>query len=1590
MSGFHSLQIHPGRSLGFLILGASLHDVLSRLKAQPHLYPTIDVSYSPTQPLVAPVILNLPANGFRLRFDGRDQRLRLIEILDFGKTQLSYKNIDLVKLPEESTTTAAAPSQQGPIFRHVYNRLMGPTFPGQYLAPTESTGDQTGLYVLSYPGIAFTFPLQHSAWSPKADFVSLLSSNAAAPAKSLAIFNGASWHEARKDLFIRPCPHPRSLALSMKGKEFQPDEIELAVIFGGGEVDLCRRSSSPFRIVLGETTPQDLVAELGPPDAIYRKNDHRLSIHKARRREPRSSHGSYGASPAKSEDFFDTDHSSAHTTTDDSDAEEDTDQRDDDPSQATAKCFYNYFHHGFDIFISYPSGPSPQFPNSSAPAHPPSTNRATDRLVATKVILHGNVPGSYPFNRHRRSQWMIDPDTSGTGTSNILDSETSFTSLSSELRNIWKGNYGGNQAEKATQNAIVLDRDWGDSPGSSYEVLEGWEDGEQTQKRGTSTQEGSGSGTTQIFGFPGMLFEVLKNDVLPRSLLPPVSASVLKQQDYLKRCTDHLYASQQETRNGRPGFVLHDGPPFANGPLHIGHALNKVLKDITCRFQLALGKRVTYVPGWDCHGLPIEIKAIEKAKQQNTRLDVSADPIRIRKAASLLATDAIAKQKAAFQQWGIMADWKNPWKTMDPDFELRQLEVFSTMVKKGLINRRFKPVHWSPSSRTALAEAELEYREDHKSTAVYVKYPMEFRVNDEVLTIGLVIWTTTPWTLPANKAIAVNTEFYYAHVKSREHGHVVIAKAALPEAKDYLGEDYEVIQMIHGRALAKQTYFDPIELEYSAKPQPRPILHADYVSPYAGTGLVHSAPGHGMDDYELCLKHGIEAFAPVDDAGCFSNLVLPGDQHEKLNGKAVLNEGTEAVLDLFESVGALVKRHPFVHKYPYDWRTKQPLIIRATEQWFANVGQIQAEALESLDTVRFVPESGKDRLRSFITGRKEWCMSRQRAWGVPIPALYHEGTGEALLTAESVDHVITQIRSRGIDAWWSDDSTDPEWVAPLIRARHPLSKFRRGKDTMDVWFDSGTSWTHTAKEGKAAPADVYLEGSDQHRGWFQSSLLTYIAQHDHQTQAPFKSLVTHGFVLDSEGRKMSKSIGNVISPDEIINGTLLPPPRERKNQKHETLGPDALRLWVAMSDYTTDVRVNVAVLENVRQMIKKYRGSFKFMLGNLRDFEGPMVMKPKTLQSPHRIALLHLEYTFRLVHTYYSEGDYSKAISEINRYVINDLSGFYIESVRDVLYLDRGERRKQAQFTMLIIHQCLQTMLAPITPVLIEETWDHSPTFVKEHYPHPLTVLWAQLQGGLDIFHDDELAADMPILRKAIAAVNYAQGIARKQGLMGSGVSCCVLLQVQTSGSSDAKISRVLDCFERHGSELAMMFAVSGVEVVREGVLAPDGWAGDWMASEVFHVKGVQVIAHIHQPSKAKCVRCWRFLAPPDVPKEVALCERCNTVVDQLTLTNPELFESRPPAAAAAGDGRLDSPSLMLFAHLPRPNLGHQLRYIYYQYGFVYSSLLTYSVHKGIKEARPAAMASLKAAATPTQSIHSRKAISVLVPTLTKFSNIMN
>ena len=502
-----------------IVLGASLHEILTRIKAQPHIYPTIDVVYSPHQPLVEPVILNLPVNGFRLRFDGPDQRLRLIEVHDFTKTQISYKNLDLVKLNEASLSSTVCSNPAGltgPIFRHVYNRLMGPTFPGEYIPPAPSSESGKGLYVLSYPGIAFTFPLQDSAWSPKIDFVSLLSSSAASQAKSLAIFNGPSWQEARADLLVRTCPNPRSLALSGRSKELCPDEIDLIKICGNGKVELIRRSSPPFTIKLSETTPQDLIVELGPPDAIYRKNDRRLSIHKTHRRHRNSYQPPYSASPAKYDDMTDTDQSSTHTATDESEGEDDPRMMDERNGVHSAECFYNYFHHGFDVFISYPTSPSPAFPPSTSENSLSTGARIVDHVVATKILLHGNVPGSYPFNRYRRSRWVLDSPVFH-HMDIPLTSESLFSELSQCLQQTWSGSYANKSEEKSLQRGMMLNRGWGDSPGSSCELLGGWEESADTQRKAlgsTSVHGGAGSGNSELFGFPGLVFEVLKNDAV--------------------------------------------------------------------------------------------------------------------------------------------------------------------------------------------------------------------------------------------------------------------------------------------------------------------------------------------------------------------------------------------------------------------------------------------------------------------------------------------------------------------------------------------------------------------------------------------------------------------------------------------------------------------------------------------------------------------------------------------------------------------------------------------------------------------------------------------------------------------------------------------------------------------------------------------------------------------------------------------------------------------------------------------------------------------------------------------------------------------
>lgn len=1018
---------------------------------------------------------------------------------------------------------------------------------------------------------------------------------------------------------------------------------------------------------------------------------------------------------------------------------------------------------------------------------------------------------------------------------------------------------------------------------------------------------------------------------LPRTAFPPRAASHSDQAKYLKRCTDEVYAWQKEQPRAEV-FTLHDGPPYANGKLHIGHALNKILKDITCRFQLSQNKRVNWFPGWDCHGLPIELMAVGKLAAKTAKNDENAlstslpDPLKIRRAARELATKTVEDQKAGFRAWGIMADWKNPWRTMDKSFEMRQLEVFKEMVKKGLIYRQYKPVYWSPSSQTALAEAELEYREDHVSTAAFVKMRLDKLPERLVMSsrsdapIYLLVWTTTPWTLPANRAIAVKKDLKYVIVESEAHGRLVLAESRLEEVQQLSQQDFKIIGSVMGSDLVGSSYRDSIFEDSSS---PRPILHADFVSADSGTGLVHIAPGHGVDDYELGLRNAIPAFAPIDNAGRFTALASPKEPNA-LEGKHILFDGNTAVLQMLSEGRYLFAQHEYTHKYPYDWRSKQPVVLRATEQWFANVGNLQIPAMQALESVKFTPEGSIARLQSFLKSRKEWCISRQRAWGVPIPALYNKATGEAILTEESVSHIISVISERGVDAWWSDDELDPAWIPANLKHQEDQVSFVRGQDTMDVWFDSGTSWTQAQTHQNIA--DVYLEGSDQHRGWFQSSLLTYLACQDseHLPQAPFRSLVTHGFTLDEHGRKMSKSIGNVVSPNEIIEGTLLPALTKKVGGKRvefrDAMGVDALRLWIASSDYTKDISINPVALKAINNTLAKYRITFKQLLGILQNYNPTGTGLPKRLGNVHSVAIGQLENLESALRGYFERMEFHRVIAEINRYINQDLSAFYLEAIKDAAYCGTFQERTAVQQTCGIIHLRLQQLLAPVVPLLVQESWEHTPPQIQAHHGlSPFQRTWTSSASKTssspatslsESEKKHQLDKEIPALMNLLATVQRLQEQARSAKQMGSSLQSFVLLQLE-SGKSSSLLDR---CTEE---DLETLLVVSQVQIIRtdsssasSSSLPANVTSAEWIYTSTFshsHTQRVEghknettdteMTVHVYAPQRAKCVRCWRYKAAvpaEDVTKqdeaETLLCQRCEGVVEELRLERAELF----------------------------------------------------------------------------------------------------
>ncbi|KAI5467391.1 tRNA synthetases class I-domain-containing protein [Mariannaea sp. PMI_226] len=932
---------------------------------------------------------------------------------------------------------------------------------------------------------------------------------------------------------------------------------------------------------------------------------------------------------------------------------------------------------------------------------------------------------------------------------------------------------------------------------------------------------------------------------LPRSSFPARPIPNLQQQ-WHRQCTEGLYDWQTQNRPHETPFILHDGPPYANGNLHVGHALNKILKDMILRVKVQQGRRVIYRPGWDCHGLPIEMKALGSSNAQDLT------PVQIRENARKLAYKTVKEQMKGFQSLAVMSDWEKKWTTMDREFEIRQLRVFQNLVRQGLIYRKNKPVYWSASSRTALAEAELEYRDDHLSTAAYIKFPIVSdwsaipELNKFRGPLYAAIWTTTPWTLPANKAIAVHNDLTYSVIRVGPNG-LLVTTDRVEAMKQVVPEFEVIIESIRGSDLVGLQYHNKLRGK-SAPPQP--IIEAGFVTAISGTGLVHIAPGHGQDDYEACGKLGIEAFAPIDNGGNFTKEAYPDDPEKLMSAPSILDGGGQSVLELMGE--DVLGTHKLRHKYPYDWRTKRPVVIRATAQWFADVGSIKDDALAALRNVHFVPEGGRVRLESFIKGRSEWCISRQRSWGLPIPALYDEA-GNSVMTPESIEHIISVMQERTSAAWFSDSPDDPAWIAPSL-----VGKYRRGTDTMDVWFDSGSSWTETQ-----GPADVYLEGSDQHRGWFQSSLLTYVAaqkldgKNSGEIVAPFKTLITHGFTLDGQGKKMSKSLGNMYVPEQVMDGSLLGPVKVKGKgggQKFDGLGPDAIRLWAASVDFTSDVLIGQTILQPVHSSLIKYRTIIKMLLGSLNQ---EARKSPRTKLD--QMALVQLNDTMSQVMDCYNSYEFHKAVGLINRWVANDLSAFYLEALKDRLYCGDGGGILEPIFIGFL------RMLAPITPLLVEEAWSHRPTWMTEDssLENPARQLYhSPLDANELTLPPATLRDDYAALGTLNRAVQAIMERARADKVLGSSLQCSIHLAVE-----DKNMIKLL---ERYADELESILVVSSVELNQP--LPEDAL---WAYQESSMVQDTEVQIHVLPPKQEKCSRCWRYVAPT----ENDLCNRCEEVV---------------------------------------------------------------------------------------------------------------
>ncbi len=940
---------------------------------------------------------------------------------------------------------------------------------------------------------------------------------------------------------------------------------------------------------------------------------------------------------------------------------------------------------------------------------------------------------------------------------------------------------------------------------------------------------------------------------LPKTNFEMRANAIKREPEIQKFWEDNQIYHRLSENNPGELFILHDGPPYANGSLHIGHALNKILKDIINRYQLLQGRKVRYVPGWDCHGLPIELKVLQNMKSAERQ---NLTPLQLRQKAKEYALAAVDDQRQSFKSYGVWGDWDHPYLTLKPEYEAAQIGVFGQMFLKGYIYRGLKPVHWSPSSKTALAEAELEYPEGHVSRSIYAAFPVtslgdgvKSLLGEYLPDLGVAVWTTTPWTIPGNLAVAVNGDLDYAVVEvSRKDAkaqsnfkYLIVAAELVERLSATLDVELTVKATVKGNDLEHTSYRHPLFDRESPV-----VVGGDYITTESGTGLVHTAPGHGQEDYIVGQRYGLPILAPVDDNGNFTS------EAGEFAGLNVLGDGNQAVIDALARKGSLLKEEPYQHKYPYDWRTKKPTIFRATEQWFASVEGFREEALKAIAAVKWIPAQGENRITPMVAERSDWCISRQRSWGVPIPVFYDEATGEPLLNEEIINHVQAIIAEKGSDAWWE---LPVEELLPASYRQNGKS-YRRGTDTMDVWFDSGSSWAAVAKQRPELcyPVNIYLEGSDQHRGWFQSSLLTSVAVND---CAPYQTVLTHGFALDEQGRKMSKSEGNVVDPNTIIQGG--------KNQKVEpAYGADVLRLWVSSVDYSGDVRIGKNIIKQLNDVRGKIRNTARFLLGSLDDFNPETDAVPfEELPELDKYMLHRILEVFEEVTEAFESFQFFRFFQTVQNFCVVDLSNFYLDVAKDRLYISAVDafRRRSCQTVLKIALENLAKAIAPVLCHTAEDIWQYLP--YKTPYKSVFESGWVQVD---EKWRNAELAESWETLRKLRTDVNKVLEQARIEKLIGSSLEAKALIHIPHKQLGDA-IKAFNPAIGNGIDELRYLLLTSQVELLDSAEalqgLKYTAQTEDWVIG-------------VTNADGEKCDRCWNYSTHVGESAEHPLiCERC-------------------------------------------------------------------------------------------------------------------